>query len=106
MAVNNSREKVTRQSVSLHPSVKEMARIRAEEEGYAGGMSAYVSGLILFDAWCRRKHALTLELMNGHVNTREKVIADILERLQAGESKGSSWFDHRVEEIAQKKSGV
>jgi hypothetical protein len=69
--------KATKGGVSLHPAVRKMAAIRADEEIYRS-VSAYISGLIVFDFFCRRPHLITSKLMKEPIAVRERIFAELL----------------------------
>jgi hypothetical protein len=80
----------------MHPAVRRMADIKAKEQGYKS-RSAYIAGLVVYDMYCGQPHKLTVELMNGPVDMQEKVFAEVL----AHPGKPTSWFKHRLEEVAK-----
>jgi hypothetical protein len=82
-------------SIRIHPKIWKWACDRAVEEDYEGGVSAYLSGLIIFDRALRRRHWLTKEIMN-HPDELEKIINEIEEK---GEITSGAWIEHRLEEI-------
>jgi PAS domain S-box-containing protein len=90
--------KATKGGVSLHPAVRKMAAIRAEEENYRG-VSTFISGLIVFDYFCGRPHLITAKLMKEPIAVRERIFAELL----ANPGKQSSWFEHRIEEIIDER---
>jgi PAS domain S-box-containing protein len=75
-----------------------MAAVRAEEENYRG-VSTFISGLIVFDYFCRRPHLITAKLMKEPIAVREKIFAELL----ANPGKQTSWFEHRIEEIIDER---
>ncbi len=80
-------------TLSLPATIVEMARIRAEKEGYPS-LSAYVAGLALFDYYCGRTHWLTARLMRESREMRDVVIQEILEN----PGRETSWIEHVIEE--------
>jgi PAS domain S-box-containing protein len=92
---NYSHLKSKKGGISLHPAVRKMADLKQSEQGYKS-RSAYIAGLVVYDMYCGQKHNLTVELMNGPIELQEKVFAELLEH----PGKETSWFKHRIEEIA------
>ncbi len=62
--------------IRIHPKLWKWAADRAEELGYEGGVSALISGLILYDCATRRPHWLTKEVMN-HPEELETIMAEV-----------------------------
>lgn len=96
MPENYSHLKAKKGGVSLHPAVRKMADLKWAEQGYKS-RSSYIAGLVVYDMYCGQKHNLTVELMNGPIELQEKVFAEVLEN----PGKATSWFKHRIEEIAR-----
>lgn len=63
-------------SIRIHPKLWQWAEKRAVELGYKGGVSALLSGMILYDCATRRPHWLTKEVMN-HPEELEAVLAEV-----------------------------
>lgn len=83
-------------SISVHPQLWKWAEERAAEEKYNGGVSAYLSGLVLFDRALRRKHFLTAQVMN-EPGELEKVMTEIEQHDPMKES--GTWIEHRLREL-------
>jgi len=99
VAQNYSHQKSQKGGISLHPAVRKMADIKRVEQGYKS-RSAYIAGLVVYDMYCGQQHNLTVELMNGPIELQEAVFAELLEH----PGKETSWFKHRIEEIAKSES--
>lgn len=82
-------------TIRIHPALWKWASERTVEENYEGGISAFLSGLIIFDQAIQRKHWLTREIMN-HPEELEKIIAEIDAH---GPMDKGTWIEHRLEEI-------
>ncbi len=83
-------------SVRIHPAVWQWAKERAEEEGYDGGVSGYLCGLILYDRALRRRHWLTKDLVNQPAKL-ESVLSEIETHNPLGDS--TTWIEHRLREL-------
>ena len=73
---------------------------RAKALGYRS-ISGYILGLILFDLWSRKPHALTLQIVNEDSQAmKDAVFAEIAQSFDQPE-KPSSYFEHRLQELAE-----
>ncbi len=80
--------------------IADLMRRRAKELGYRS-VSAYLLGLVLFDLWCKKPHALTLQVANDdRPEMREAVFREIADGYDEP-AKPSSYFEHRLEELAR-----
>jgi len=89
----------TRMTVNLPGEIEELVRQRVEELRYPS-LSAYLTGLALFDLYCRRPHWLTAELMREPQWFRDRVIAELVRDYASGE-RPRGWFEQRIRELAE-----
>jgi len=76
---------------------------RAKALGYKS-ISGYILGLILYDLWCRKPHALTLQIVNeDRQELKDAVFSEIAESFDKPE-QNSSYFEHRLTELAEEIS--
>jgi hypothetical protein len=96
--VNNL--KASRKTFSVPGIISDLIDRRAKALGYRS-VSGYLLGLVLFDLWCRKPHALTLQIVNeDSQEMREAVFREIAESFDQRE-KPSSYFEHRLAELAK-----
>jgi hypothetical protein len=91
-----SRPTLESHGIRIHPQIWKWAEQRAEEEGYDGGVSAYLSGLVLYDRALRRRHWLTSDLLN-QPEKLEAVMKEVEEHNILKE--GQTWLEHRLQEL-------
>jgi hypothetical protein len=85
-------------TIRVHPTVWKWAVESAEKNGYEGGASALISGLIIYDKALGRRHWLTSTVMNAPEEL-EKVLEEIAEH---GLKDHGTWIEHRLQEFFEK----
>lgn len=95
--------KPVRVTISVPPQLLALAKRRQEEERYHS-FSDYLSGLMIFCAYCRRPHALTGPLMREPVWVIDKVIAKLVAEFDTlpPDERPGGWFEERVKELVKK----
>jgi hypothetical protein len=96
--VNNSKSQ--RKNVTVPGIIANLIDRRSKALGYRS-ISGYLLGLVLFDLWARKPHALTLQIVNeDRQELRDAVFAEIADCFDEPE-KPSSYFEHRLAELAE-----
>lgn len=99
--VNNSKEKLksARRTVTVPGIINDLIDKRMEQLGY-DSVSGYLLGLVLYDLWCKKNHALTQKIvMEPNQDMKDAVFAEIAENFGKPE-RPSSYFEHRLRELA------
>lgn len=92
--------KSLRKHVTLPFRIAKLVERRAKILGYSS-VSGYILGLILYDLWCKKPHALTLRIVEEKdARMREAVYAEIAANFDLPE-RPSSYFEHRLKQLAQ-----
>lgn len=84
------------QTFRFHPKVWLWATVRAEEAGYAGGVSAYLAGLIIYDYALAKRHWLTADIVDDPQRL-EMIIKEIANHNPL--EGGGAWIEHRLREL-------
>jgi hypothetical protein len=89
-----------RATISIPEEVYDLLERRAKELGYKS-FSGYFLGLGLFDAWAKRPHKLTLQIVNeDNEEMRQAVFREIIESYDRPEKPGS-YFEVKLNELAK-----
>lgn len=100
--MNNSPDKLKsgRRNVTVPGIINGLIDKRIDQLGY-DSVSGYLLGLVLYDLWCKKNHALTQKIvMEPNQDMRDAVFADIAESFDKPE-RPSSYFEHRLRELAE-----
>jgi hypothetical protein len=85
-------------SLKLPPDLAEIARLRAQQAGYAS-LNAYVAGLIRYDAMTRRPHDLTLAVSRLSPTQRDQEDAALLSEVRLQSPGKDSYFAHLLRRL-------
>jgi hypothetical protein len=88
--------KTFRAAANLPGEIQPLVAARVKEERYPS-ISAYITGLVLFDIYAHRPHWLTASLMREPQWVRDQVIAELVRDFDQEKTPG--WFEKRVPEI-------
>ena len=89
-----------RKHVTLPFRIAKLVERRAKNLGYRS-VSGYLLGLILYDLWCRKPHALTRKIVNDPRQAmKDAVFSEIADNFDQPE-KPTSYFEHRLAELAE-----
>lgn len=92
--------KSQRVTSSLPGLIAELLGERVRQLGYRS-VSGYILGLILYDMWARKPHHLTRQIVNeDSEEMKQAVYREIVDSFH-GPEKPSSYFEHRLEELAK-----
>ncbi len=98
-----NKSKSQRRNVTVPGAIDSLIDRRAKALGYRS-VSGYILGLVLYDLWCRKPHLLTKQIVDeDQREMREAVFAEIAASFD-GPEKASSYFEHRLEEMAEEIS--
>ena len=92
--------KSQRKHVTVPGILANLIEKRAEMLGYKS-VSGYLLGLILFDLWCRKPHALTLQIVNEDSQAMKDAVFGEIAGSFDKPAKESSYFEHRLSELAE-----
>lgn len=94
-----------RKTVNVPHDLWPLIERRIDEEKYHS-ISDYFIGLAIFDAFCRRKHKLTGELLREPQKVIDKVIEQLVRDFDdPAVKRPGGWFEARIDElVAQEKT--
>jgi hypothetical protein len=96
--------KTVRVTANIPGELQPLIERRMRDERYPS-LSAYIVGLILFDLYARRQHLMTAELMRQPQWVRDQIVAELVENFDKLDTRPGSWFEHRIQELAEKAAG-
>lgn len=78
---------------------------RWHELGYPS-LSAYITGLVLYDLWSKREHKLTAALMKEPQYIRDKIIMEIQELYRSedqAKKRPGGWLERELERMLEEE---
>lgn len=92
-----------RVTVNFPAELKEELQARWQQLGYPS-MSAWVTGLAIFDLYCDREHKVTLPLMKEPAYIRDKILVELKERLKDPNlERPGGWFDRLLKKLIEEE---